>query len=182
MARIEPAQNPSPEAQAQLDQVKANIGMVPNIFGTFANSPAVLDFYLQGSGALKNTSISSQLRESIALTVAGANSCDYCASAHTKIGEGEGLSAEELKNNLHGTSDDAKTKAALEFSKILVNTQGNPTDADVQALKDAGYTEGEVLEITAVVAFNIFTNYFNHVADTDVDFPMVSTSEVKQAA
>lgn len=182
MARIEPNANPSPEAQAQLDQVKANIGVVPNIFGTFANSPAVLDFYMKGSGALKGTSISSALRESIALTVAGANSCDYCASAHTKIGEGEGLSADELKHNLHGTSEEAKTKAALKFALVLINTQGNPTDADVQALKDAGYTDGEVLEITAVVAFNIFTNYFNHVADTDVDFPMVSTSDVKKAA
>lgn len=182
MARIQPNQNPSPEAQAQLDQVKANIGMVPNIFGTFAHSPAVLDFYLQGSGALGNTSISAALRESIALTVAGLNGCDYCASAHTKMGEGAGLSADELKHNLNATSEDAKTKAALEFSKVLVNTQGNPTDADVQAVKDAGFTEGEILEITTVVAFNIFTNYFNHVADTDVDFPLVSTSEVSKAA
>ena len=182
MARIEPNQNPSPEAQEKLNAIEAKLGVVPNIFKTFAHSDAVLDFYMQGSGALGNTSISAQLRESIALAVAGVNSCDYCASAHTKIGEGEGLSADELKHNLHGTSEDPKTKAALEFALVLINTQGNPTDADVQTVKDAGYTDGEVLEITAVVAFNIFTNYFNHVADTDVDFPLVSTEEVKKAA
>lgn len=182
MARIEPNQNPSPEAQEKLDAVQAKLGMVPNIFKTFAHSPAVLDFYMQGSGALGNTSISAQLRESIALTVAGANACDYCASAHTAIGAGAGLGADELASNLHAKSEDAKAQAALDFSLKLVNSQGNATDADVQALKEAGYTEGEVLEITAVVAFNIFTNYFNHVADTDVDFPLVSTADVSKAA
>ena len=182
MARIEPNQNPSPEAQEKLDAIQANLGMVPNIFKTFAHSPAVLDFYMQGSGALGNTSISAQLRESIALAVAGANSCDYCASAHTAIGAGAGLSADEMANNLNANSDEAKTQAALDFSIKLVNSQGNATDADVQALKDAGYSEGEVLEITAVVAFNIFTNYFNHVADTDIDFPLVSTEGVSKAA
>lgn len=182
MARIEPNQNPSPESQEKLNAIEAKLGVVPNIFKTFAHSDAVLDFYMQGSGALANSSISAQLRESIALTVAGANSCDYCASAHTKIGEGAGLSADELAQNLHGKSADAKTLAALDFAALLVEQRGEVNDNDVQALKDAGYTDGEVLEITAVVAFNIFTNYFNHVADTDVDFPHVSTADVSKAA
>jgi uncharacterized peroxidase-related enzyme len=182
MARIAPNQTPTTEAQAQLDGVKAKIGSVPNIFQTFAHSPAVLDFYMQGSGALGKTSISAQLRESIALSVAGLNGCDYCASAHTKIGEGTGLSAEELAQNLNSQSGDAKIQAALDFAALLVTDRGNVNDNDVQAVKDAGYTEGEVLEITAVVAFNIFTNFFNHVADTDVDFPAVSTADVKKAA
>lgn len=182
MARIEPNQNPAPEAQAQLDGVKAKLGSVPNIFQTFAHSPAVLDFYLQGSGALGNTAISAALRESIALTVAGANACDYCASAHTVIGKGAGLSDDEATHNLHGKSEDAKTQAALDFAALLVEQRGNVNDNDVQALKDAGYNDGEVLEITAVVAFNIFTNYFNHVADTDVDFPLVSAQGIKKAA
>lgn len=182
MARIQPNSNPAPEAQAQLDGLKEKLGSVPNIFGTFANSPAVLDFYMQGSGALGNTSLSAALRESIALTVAGANACDYCASAHTVIGKGAGLSDDEAGQNLHGKSADAKTQAALDFAALLVEQRGNVNDNDVQAVRDAGYTDGEVLEIVAVVAFNIFTNYFNHVADTDVDFPLVSTSDVSKAA
>jgi uncharacterized peroxidase-related enzyme len=182
MARIQPNKTPSTEAQKQLDGVKAKLGSVPNIFQTFAHSPAVLDFYMQGSGALGNTSISAALRESIALTVAGLNGCDYCASAHTVIGGGAGLNADELADNLKSQSGDTKTQAALDFAALLVTDRGNVSDNDVQAVKDAGYTEGEVLEIVAVVAFNIFTNYFNHVADTDVDFPHVSTSGVTKAA
>ncbi len=182
MARIQPNQNPAEAAQKQLEGVEAKLGSVPNIFQTFAHSPAVLDFYMQGSGALGNTSISAALRESIALTVAGLNHCDYCASAHTLIGKGAGLSDDETADNLHAKSKDAKTQAALDFAALLVTDRGNVNDNDVQAVKDAGFTEGEVLEIVAVVAFNIFTNYFNHVADTDVDFPPVSTSDVPKAA
>lgn len=182
MARIEPNQKPSDDAQKQLDGVKAKLGSVPNIFQTFAHSPAVLDFYLQGSGALSKTSISAQLRESIALSVAGLNACDYCASAHTKIGEGAGLAKDELAHNLNSKSSDAKTQAALDFTAKLVKNRAHVSDADVQAVKDAGFSDGEVLEITAVVAFNIFTNYFNHVADTDVDFPPVSTESAPKAA
>ncbi len=182
MARIQPNQNPTAEAQAQLDGVKAKIGSVPNIFQTFANSPAVLDFYMQGSGALANTSIDAALRESIALTVAGLNGCDYCASAHTMIGKGAGLDDNEAAQNLTAQSADPKAQAALDFTALLVQNRGNVNDNDVQAVKDAGFSDGEVLEIVAVVAFNIFTNYFNHVADTDVDFPLVSTSDVKKAA
>jgi uncharacterized peroxidase-related enzyme len=182
MPRIKPNSNPAPEAQAQLDGLKAKLGSIPNIFGTFANSPAVLNFYMQGSGALGKTSISASLRESIALTVAGLHGCDYCASAHTVIGKGAGLNDAEAAKNLHAQSADAKIQAALDFAAKLVVSRANATDADVQAVKDAGYTDGEVLEIVAVVAFNIFTNYFNHVADTEVDFPHVSTSDVKKAA
>jgi len=182
MPRIQPDQNPSAEAQEKLDAVKQKLGSVPNIFQTFAHSPAVLNFYLAGSDALKGTSISGALREQIALVVAGQNACDYCASAHTAIAKGEGVAADEASQNLEGKSSDAKTQAALDFARKLVETRAHIQDSDLQELKEAGYSEAEALEIVTVVAFNIFTNYFNHVADTEVDFPHVSTENVKRAA
>lgn len=182
MPRIEPKQNPSSDVQETLEGLHAKLGRVPNIFQTFAHSPAVLDFYMQGSKALSKTSISAKLRESLALTLAGLNGCDYCASAHTKIGEGAGLSVEELALNLHGQSEGEKTQAALTFAKILVENHGHTSDADVDALRQAGYEDAEILEIIAVVAFNIFTNFFNDVVQTEIDFPEVSTKDIKQAA
>ena len=142
----------------------------------------MLEFYLNGSGALKNTAISAPLREQIALTVAGVNQCDYCASAHTAIGKGQKLDDAALADALKGKASDTKEQAALSFAKKLVESQGRVTDADLSAVTKAGYSEAEALEIVAVVAFNIFTNYFNHVADTDVDFPPVSTGANAKAA
>ncbi len=178
MARIETVDRDSadPRAQAQLDQVQKMMGGVPNILGTMAQSPAVLGSYLAFSGALKDASLSGALREQIALAVAGANSCDYCASAHTVLGKGQGVHETELARNLSGESTDERVAAALRFSRRLVETRGFVSDDDLSAVRSAGFSDGEVLEILATVAFNIFTNYFNHVAETEIDFPRVSAA------
>jgi len=82
-------------SQPMLEAVRKKLGMVPNLFKTFAHSPAVLQYYLAGSEALAHGGLPAGLREQIALVAAGANECDYCASAHTLMGKGAGLSAAE---------------------------------------------------------------------------------------
>lgn len=180
MPRIQPVDHASAQGPAKeyLDGIKAKLGATPNIFRTFAHSPAVGEFYANGSAALGKSTLSAALREQIALTVAGANKCNYCASAHTAIGKKAGVSDAELPMNLSGKSADKKTQAALTFSKKVVDTKARIADADLKAVKDAGFTDAEVLEIIAVVAFNIFTNYFNHIVDTEVDFPKVEADKL----
>ena len=180
MPRIQPIDHATAKSPAKeyLDGIKAKLGGTPNIFRTFAHSPAVGEFYANGSAALGKSTLSAGLREQLALTVAGANSCDYCASAHTAIGKKLGVAESELPQNLAGKSADKKTQAALTFAKKVVDTKGRLGDADVKAVKDAGYTDAEVLEMIAVIAFNIFTNYFNHIVDTEVDFPHVETKKM----
>lgn len=173
----------APEASKPLLQaVKGQIGMVPNLFGVFANAPAVLQGYLGLSGALGAGKLDKGLREQLALTVAGRNSCDYCASAHTLMGKGAGVAADELAQNLKGTSANSKTQAALTFANKIVEARGNLADADLAAVRAAGYTDEEVVEIIAHVVANIFTNYFNHIAATVIDFPVVKASDNKLAA
>jgi uncharacterized peroxidase-related enzyme len=180
MPRIQPVDPAKAEGKTReyLDGIKAKLGATPNIFKTFAHSPAVAEFYANGSAALGKSTLSAGLREQLALTVAGANACDYCASAHTAIGKKLGVADEELPLNLQAKSKDAKTQAALTFARKVVDTKGKVNDADVKALKDADFTDAEVLEIIAVIAFNIFTNYFNHIVDTEVDFPKIETKKL----
>ncbi len=159
-----------------LEGVKKKLGVVPNLFGVFAQSPAVLNGYLSLSGALGSTSISGALREQIALVVAGVNACDYCASAHTLMGKGAGVAADELAANLAGRSADAKVQAALDFAKVIVNSRGHIEDGDLSAVRAAGYGDQEIVELIAVTVANIFTNYFNHIAATVIDFPLVSAA------
>jgi uncharacterized peroxidase-related enzyme len=183
MPRINPTTQPDAKSQTMLDGIKQSMGgHVPNIFATMAHSPAVLGFYLAGSGALKDASLSATLREQLAVTIAGVNQCDYCASAHTAIGKFHKVADAELTHNLSGQSTDPKTQAALTFVKTLVNTRGKVSNTDLDTVRKAGYTDAQILEMVAVTAFNIFTNYFNHVADTAVDFPLVSTKQVPTTA
>ncbi len=168
-------------AKTLLDAVQKKIGMVPNLFATIAHSPAALQAYLQQSEALATGHLTAALREQVALTTAGFNGCDYCASAHTLMGKGAGVSAEEATSNLLGRSNDAKTQAALDFSKAILRTRGHVSDAELAAVRAAGFTDAEIVELVANVAINVFTNYFNNVAKTVVDFPHVSTGSVAAA-
>ena len=157
-----------------LDAVQAKLGMTPNLMKTLAAAPAALEAYLNFGAALTTGHLDAKLREQIALTVAQANSCEYCLSAHTAIGTMVGLKPEDIAASREARSADAKRAAGLQFAQALVVQRGEVTDSAIAQVKEAGYSEGDIAEIVANVAINIFTNYFNHVARTDVDFPKVS--------
>lgn len=176
MARISPIDVAAAEGKAKelLEGVKKALGATPNLFTTFAHSPAVLEAYLSFSKALSGGVLPAKLREQVALAVAGRNGCSYCASAHTYIGKGAGLDEAEMTANLACRSSDAKTQAALDFVKAVNDQRGHVSDAALSAARAAGYTDAEIAELIANVALNVFTNYFNSVAQTDVDFPKIS--------
>lgn len=157
--------------------LKAALGLIPNMTLAMGQSPAVLEGYVSLNGALAKGSLDRTLREKLALTLAGANHCDYCASAHSVLGKLAGLNETELSSALNGNAADARTSAALRFAQTLVEKKGRIGDADFEAVRSAGFSEGDVAEIVAHVALNTFTNYFNNVARTDVDFPKVNVSE-----
>jgi uncharacterized peroxidase-related enzyme len=183
MPRIKPVDNPEAKSRELLDAVQKKLGATPNIFKTLAHSPAALEGFLNFNGALGNSKLSAAMRELVALTVAGANQCDYCASAHTAIGKKVGVADKDLASAVAGKSADAKTQAGLVFVASLVKKQGNVATAEIDALRKAGYSEGEIVELVALTALNIFTNYFNHVADTEIDFlPKVETKKLASAA
>lgn len=175
MTRLK-ALNPedSGEAKELFDAVKGKMGMVPNMMRTMGNSPAVLNGYLGFNAALSSASIGNKLRELISLTVATENGCDYCNSAHSFIGGKLGLTTDAIEIARKGASVDPKIDAALKFAKEILITKGKVSDAALAAVKDAGYNEGAIAEIIAAVALSIFTNYFNNVAGTDIDFPKLT--------
>jgi uncharacterized peroxidase-related enzyme len=147
------------------------MGGVPNLISTLAQSPAAVNAYLAFDGALAKGSLPRSLREQLALVVGEANSCDYCVSAHSMLGGKAGLSTDEVLKARAGNATDPKNAAALGFARKVVRERGLVSDQDVTALRTAGFSEGEIVEIVANTALNIFTNYFNHVAQTVVDFP-----------
>ena len=158
-----------------LDGVQTKLGMTPNLMRTMANSPAVLAAYLGFSNALAGGRLRAKLREQIALTVSEANDCNYCRAAHSAVGETLGLSGEELLDSRKATAADPKVDAALRFARELVEKEGWVSDENIALVRDAGYGDGEIAEIVANVALTIFTNYFNHVADTELDFPVAES-------
>ena len=141
---------------------------------TMAQSPAVLEAYLGFGAALRRGRLPVLLQEQIALTIAESNSCDYCLSAHTALGRGAGLSDEQLAASREARAADPKAAAALQFARAVVERRGDVRDQHLASVRAAGYNDGEIAEIIAHVALNVFTNYFNRAARTDIDFPLVT--------
>lgn len=165
----------APEAsRPMLEAVKQQIGMVPNLFRIVSNSPAVLEGYLGLNGALGKGQLPTATRERISLAVSQINSCNYCLAAHTYLGQNVAkLDANEIAANRRGTSNDAKANVAVRFAVKIANERGALNAEDISAVKEAGYSDAEVVEIIAHVALNTLTNYVNEVLGTKIDFPEV---------
>lgn len=174
MSRITPVSNPQGEAAAPLNAIKQKIGMVPNLYATVAHSPTVLNAYLAFSEALNQGRLSAKQRELIALAVGQANECQYCLSAHTMISRGAGLSDEQIITARQGTAENTLDNALVKLAVTLVKQRGVITDEQLSDARTHGVDEGLVFEVLAQVSANTFTNYANHVADTDIDFPKVN--------
>ena len=178
MPRIDPIDPAQAQGKAKtlLDGIQKSMGRTPNLLATMAHSPAALEAYLGLGRALAGASLSGRIREQIAVAVSAANGCEYCTAAHTALGRQLGVADDELAANLTSTSGDPKVEAALRFAVRIVEARGWVGDDDLQAVREAGYGDGEVAEIIATVAATTFSNYFNHIAQTEVDFPRVEAA------
>ena len=169
------------KVKTMLDAVQVKLGITPNMVRIMAQSPAVLEAYLSFSGALAGGGLDAKLREQIALISAEENICTYCLSAHSFIGKSVGLEDAEIKNARDANSADPRAKEALKFAQLLIKNQGQVSDAEVARLRSTGFSDGQIGEIIANVALNIFTNYFNNVTKPDVDFPVIEPRRLAAA-
>ena len=167
-------------AQPLLQAVKKQLGIVPNLFRLVANSPAALEGYLGLSAALGKGALPAPTRERIALAVAQLNGCNYCLSAHTYLGKhAAGLDDAEMTANRNGASNDPRADVAVRFAAAVTRERGHVGDADLRAVRDAGYDDAQIVEIVLHVALNTWSNYINEVGRTEIDFPLI---EARKAA
>ena len=157
---------------AILNQLQAKLGTVPNMFLTLAHSPIALNAYVKLADVAGAGKLSAKQREQIALTVGEGNQCTYCVAAHGAIGKMVGLNTNEISQARSGTSVDAKTQAALTLAAQIVERRGRLGAAELASFKAAGFADADVLEVLVNVVLNIFTNYTNHIAGTEIDFPL----------
>ena len=169
----------TPEAsQPLLEAVVKQLGSAPNLFRLIATSPHALEGYLGLSGALGKGALPAATRERIALAVAEINGCDYCLSAHTYLGRNLArLDDAEIAANRAGASNDPKADAAVRFAARVAVSRGQVSDAEFAAVRLAGHTDAQIIEIIQHVALNTWTNLFNNVFQTEIDFPVVTASK-----
>jgi uncharacterized peroxidase-related enzyme len=161
--------------------IQKSLGVVPNLYRVIARSPVALEGALALAGALARGRLRPRVREQIAIVVAQENACDYCLSAHTALGRGLRVSDADLALAREGRASDPQEAAAVRFVQRVVQQRGRIDDADLAEVRRAGFDDGQVVELVASAALNVFTNYLNQVAETEIDFPVVRTSAAKAA-
>lgn len=175
MCRI-PGIDPSTTTRANrqlFEMAELKFGMVPMMVRTLAQSHAALAGWTGLSGALESGALGERARVLIALAIAQASSSNYCLALHTAFGERLGIAYRERLDARRGRALDPKEDAILRFALAMVETRGRVSDDTLALSRAAGLTDSELCEVSAHVALNLLTNYFNRLADTDIDFPKV---------
>lgn len=171
---------PTPEVDAATGataeiyaQIKKGVGRVPNAFGAMgAHAPAALKAFLNADGVLAAGSLGKKDVETIRLVVSEVAGCDYCVAAHSMIGKLAGLTPDTMRQVRFGESTgEAKRDALAHFVRNIVTTQGTISEAEFEAVKAAGYTDQQLVEISVAIGLMVVTNTFNRINDTTVDFP-----------
>ncbi|WP_030691359.1 carboxymuconolactone decarboxylase family protein [Streptomyces globisporus] len=162
------------EQRELLEGTLKQLGKLPNLYASLANGPAALRGYLAMREALVGGGFSARQREQLALYIAQRNDCTYCVSAHTLRGGKVGLSEQELLDTRRGgDAGDPHMDQVLRFTGAVMATGGRVTDEALADARAAGVTDAEIAEIVGHVALNVLSNFFNHVAQPDLDFPLV---------
>ncbi len=172
-----------PKPMARLASVTSGIGQAAssqspalsdcNFLHLLANSPAAFRAYVACAEALSQGQLTARQRELLALAVAEINGAGYCLSAHYALAKKLGLDDAEIRSARRAASPDPQMHAMLRFAQVVALQRGEISEADFQALRKAGFNDGLIAEIVANIALNIFTNYFNSLARTEVDFPLL---------
>ncbi len=175
MSRINtPAVESATGATAEVyAQIKKAAGKVPNTYAAIgALAPAALNAMLAADGVLAAGSLSKQDQETVKLLVSEIAGCDYCVAAHSQLAKMTGLKPDTLKRIRAGDpTGDARRDALTRFVRTLQQTHGTTSQEAYSAIKAAGYTDPQLVEIALAIAIVSFTNLFNRVNDTEVDFP-----------
>ena len=172
-AALTPDQVPA-DSKPTLEAFARNIGFTPNMMATFAQSPIAFNAWAALLGSLSKA-LDVKTRDSIGLAVSEVNGCNYCLTVHSYTAAHMArLPADEITLARKGHATDPKRDAAVQFARKVIATRGQVSDGDVQAVRDAGYTDANVMEIVALVAMYSLTNFFNNVFDPEKDFPAVA--------
>ena len=152
-------------------------GRSPNMLRVMAQSPAILEAYLNFNKAFEQTRMPTKLRRLISIAMAELMTCEYVLSIAAALGVREGITSDELQAARNQQSNDPKIAQALRFAKRMIDFDGQVEPSEIASLQQAGYSDEEIVEIIGLIALNVFRSYFNLAVRTEVDFPLVRVGE-----
>ena len=161
-----------PDVKEKLEAIEQQLGMIPNAVGVMAHSRATINMFMNMESALSLGQLTATQREMVALAVSQANECKYCVSAHTEFCSGLGLDAADVIKSRLGEADDPRDQVMLDLAVAIVENKGQVPEQQISAARTSGLKDDLILEIFSNVINMMFSNYVNHLARTEIDFPV----------
>lgn len=169
------------ETEAAFTEAKAQFGAVINLFKTLEKAPNVLSGILALNKQINSsTELSNKLIEQVAMLTSALNRCDYCVNVHMQVGQTTGLSKEDLLLAMNAEATDPKAQALLNFTNEVIRKRGMISDISLKLVKEAGFSEKELLETIGVIGMYTTLQYIRHLTNPDHDFPIVTEFDAEQ--
>lgn len=165
------------DAKKLLTKAQSAYGMIPNMFSAMANYPALLETYMNGYAQLyASGGFTPVEQEVLFLTISRENGCEYCVAAHSFAGDFVSNVPKETTDAIRESKEipDPKLKALNEFALVMMRKKGNPTSADVEKFKAAGFSENHILPIILSISIKTLSNFTNHMFHTPLE-PMMAS-------
>lgn len=162
--------------QAIFDQLKGALGMIPNLYATYAHSENALGDYL--TLANRQTTLNKQEKEVINLVTSQVNGCQYCLAAHTALGKMVGFTEEQiLEIRSAEISWDFKLAALAQYVQSAVQNRGQASPESVEAFLEAGYSKATLIDTIVLIGDKTISNYLHGTTQVPIDFPLAPSLE-----
>lgn len=171
--RVPTREEVSSNNQAIFDNLKRNLGFVPNLYAYYAKNETALPDYL----ALQNrkSTLKAKEREVVNLVVSQYNGCSYCQSAHTTLGKMNGFNDAQIIELRKGSASfDEKLNALAEFTLAVISNKGNVPEEGKNNFFNAGYSESNMIDVVIIIGDKIISNYIHNLAGFEIDFPLAA--------
>jgi AhpD family alkylhydroperoxidase len=159
-----------PLAADGLRDLRAAVGLVPNLAATMAESPALLNGFLALRRLFSQTTFTGAEVQVLALTSAFENACSWCLAFHTAMGLKEGLAQDAVDALRRGDAPEDPRLAALSgFARAMMRNRGAVDAPAREAFLAAGYSPRQALDVVMSLSFSMMANYAAHVTHPAVD-------------
>jgi uncharacterized peroxidase-related enzyme len=155
---------------AALRTLEQGLGFIPNLAATMAESPTLVNGFVELRKRLADGQLTGVEREIVALAVSLENDCDYCMAAHSTFAlmqHADEAAVSSARRNRE--PEDSKLGALYRFARSLVAKKGHVSEEDSEALIDAGYSRGALLEVVAQVAHTTLANFAHSISGAPLD-------------
>lgn len=163
-------ENVSEKNRSILSAIKEKIGMIPNIYATYALSDHALERYMTFANG--KTSLNNKEKEVINLVVSQVNGCLYCQAAHTAIAKMNGFTDDQIISLRKGVAPfDTKFDALVKAAKEIAENKGKVSDATLNNFYNLGYNKENFVDLIVGVGEKTITNFLHNATEIPIDFP-----------